>query len=147
MPARKQVGLVWINQTRSSPSGTSIRNVSTAEPPSNRSLDHAHLSSNVSALHALFLEHQHLLVTSYSLGLTGMLCLLDGSRPCRTLLFASGFLLSASLGLSLLCTTDLSKALGKLDRDAGGKILHQMPAVTHLSGLWSAFRNRRGILR
>ena len=24
---------------------------------------------------------------------------------------------------------------------------HQMPAVAHLSGLWSAFRNRRGILR
>src|SRR6266487_2572428 len=55
MPARKQVGLVGINQTRSSPSGTRIRNVSTTEPPSNRALGHAHLSSNISALHALFL--------------------------------------------------------------------------------------------
>src|SRR5712691_8444114 len=102
MPARKQVGLVRINQTRSFLAGTRIRNASTTEPPSNRSLGHAHLSSNVSALHALLWSHHHLLVTSYSLGLTGMLCLLDRSRPCRTLLFAGGVLLCGCLGLRLL---------------------------------------------
>src|SRR5439155_23976811 len=109
---------------------------------SNRSLGHAGLGSNVSALHPLFEQCRDVLVTSSSLGLTGLLCTLLGSRPGMTLAVTYVPSLFREVGRCLLCATKLSKTLGKQDRDTSGKILDQMPAIAHFSGLGSAFLDR-----
>src|SRR5258708_9914532 len=128
LPTRKEVGLVGINETWARSARARIRDVSTTEPASNRSLSHAGLGSNVSALHPLFEEHRDLLVTSSSLGLTGLLCTLLGSRPRMTLGVTYVLLLFREVGHCSLCATKLSETLGKQDRDPSTKILDQMPA-------------------
>ena len=111
-------------------------------PASNRSLSHACLGSNVSALHPVFEERRDLLVTNSSLGLTGLLCALLGSRPRLTLGVTSVLPLFREVGRCLLCATKLRETLGKQGRDTSGKILDQMPAIAHFSSLGSAFLDR-----
>src|SRR2546425_1067790 len=131
---------------RSLPLGTGRRDIPTTEPPPNGSLCHPYLGSNVSALHPLFLEHSDLLITSHSLSLAGEWHLLDRPRLERMVLFVWRLSLLGCLDSRLFCTTESPKTLGKQDRDTLCKILRQVPAVAHLSGLWSAFLDSRRVL-
>src|SRR6266849_3348119 len=142
VPTRKQVGFVVINETWSRVARSRIRDVSMIEPASNCSLSHACLGCNLSTLHPLFEERRDLLITSASLGLTGLLRALLGSRPRMTLGVVYMLHLFREVSRCLLCTTKLSETLGKQDRDTSGQILDQMPPIAHFSGLWSAFLNR-----
>ena len=80
-------------------------------------VSHAHLSSDVSVPHALFAQHDHLLVTNHSLCLAGELRLLDGSRQAGTSFFARFRLFFLEQRCRILCTTDLGEALGQQHRD------------------------------
>src|SRR5437660_3295781 len=79
VPARKQVGLVWINETRSLPARTRVRDGFSRDPPLNGSLGHPELERNFSDLHPLFLQRHDVLIPSHSLGLTNQLRVLDSS--------------------------------------------------------------------
>ncbi len=124
VPTRKQVGLVGINETWSRFARSRIRDVSMIEPASNRSLGHACLGCNLSTLHPLFEERRDMLITSASLGLTGLLRALLGSRPRMTLgvVYMLHLFREVSRCRSF-CATKLSETLGKQDRDTSGQIL------------------------
>ena len=78
-------------------------------------VSHAHLSSDVSVPHALFAQHDHLLVTNHSLCLAGELRVLNGSRATESFVrFCFCFL---EQSCRILCTTDLGEALGQQHRD------------------------------
>jgi hypothetical protein len=64
--------------------------------------------SNLTALHPVFLQFQDVFIPSHSLGLTGLLRLLDGLSLGRTPFF---------------CTTQKVLRLRNLHRDTGGQIL------------------------
>src|SRR2546422_7400309 len=132
VPALQEGGLVGINETGSWSFPARVGDVSRSDPPLKSSLAHPQRPGNLPALHALCLQLQDLFIPSRSLGLTGLLRLLDGLCSGRTPFF---------------CTTQLGKRPGDLHRDACGQILDQMPAVTHLPRLWSAFANSRNIFR
>src|SRR5260370_2451093 len=126
VPALPEVGLVRINETGSLAFPTRVGDVSSSDPPLKSSLAHTQRPGNLTALHSLFLQFQDMFIPSHSLGLTGLLCLLDSLCLSRTPFF---------------CTAQLGKRLGELHRDTCSQILDEMPTVAHLSRLWSAFAN------
>jgi len=68
-------------------------------------LTHPQRPGHLAALHPLFLQIQDVFIASHSLGLTGLLRLLDGWCLSRAPFF---------------CTTQLGKRPGELRRDTGG---------------------------
>src|SRR5260221_12652130 len=132
LPALQEVGLVRINETCSLAFPASVGDGSRSDPPLKSSLAYPQRPGNFTALHSVFLQVQDVFIPSHSLGSPRLLCLLDSLCLSRTPFF---------------CTAQLGKRLGELHRDTGSQILDEMPAVAHLSRLWSAFANSRSIFR
>ena len=108
VPALQEVGLLGINETCSLSFPASVGDVSSSDPPLKSSLAHTQRPGHLTALHALFLQFQDVFIPSRSLGLTGLLRLLDGLCLSRTPFF---------------CTTQLGKRPGELHRDTCGQVL------------------------
>jgi hypothetical protein len=108
VPALQEVGLVGINETGSLAFPASVGDGSRRDPPLKSSLAHPQRPGHLTALHPLSLQFQDVFIPSHSLGLTGLLRLLDGLCLGRT---------------PFLCTTQVSKRLSELHRDTGGQIL------------------------
>ena len=89
----------------------------------------------------MFGKRDDVLIASASLGLTGLLRLSLGLCPWMTMEVYELLFFGDRDG-SPLRTTDLRETLGQYDRNTCCKVLGQMPAITHLPGLWSAFLDR-----
>src|SRR5258708_16722497 len=142
LPSLQEESFVGISQTRSGSAGTRVRDGSGGEPPLNGSLGHTQLESHLGTVQTAFLQFQNVLIPSHSLGLTGQLCLCNGSPLGWTPEFRWGLLHLLRPDGRSLRPTKLSEVLGKHDRDTSSKILYQMPAIPHFSSLGSAFFNR-----
>src|SRR5260221_2914287 len=128
LPALQEVGLVRINETCSLAFPASVGNGSSSDPPLKRSLAHPQRPGHLTALHSLFLQFQDLFIPRHSLGLTGLLCLLDSLCLSRTPFF---------------CTAQLGKRPSELHRDTCRQILDEISALAHLSRLWIGFAHSR----
>ena len=108
MPALQEIGLVGIDETGSWSFPARVGDGSQSDPPLKRALAHPQRPGHLPTLHALFLQLQDVFISRCSLGLAGLLYLLDSLCSGSTL---------------FLGTTKPGKRLGELRRDACGQIL------------------------
>jgi hypothetical protein len=110
VPALEKVGVVRIKQARSLPPRAGIGGAA-AEPVSNGSLRPPYAHRNVSSHQPLFSQCHDGLVAFSSLRLAGLVCMLDCSRPGRTMLLGGVCLFLLWSEGCLLCTTQRGKAV------------------------------------